>query len=177
MSCKADIRREMIEKRKALDIKNGEKFEKLLKTLDCYKNAKAVMLYMPIKGEADMTGIMSDEKIFLVPVTDGDDMYAVRATDCFENGAFGVPEPKEKELFDKGKIDVVLVPGVAFDKRFNRMGFGKGYYDKFLNGISAVKIGVCHSFQLLDIIPCEEHDVKMDMIITEDAVWKKGNTL
>ena len=107
-------------------------------------------------------------------MTDGEDMYASLMGEL-TTGAFNVPEPKEKKVFDK-KIDVVLVPGVAFDKNFNRMGFGKGYYDKFLKEFEGIKIGVCHSFQLLDEIPSEAHDVKMDVIVTEEEVWTKKNT-
>ncbi|MBR5535798.1 MAG: 5-formyltetrahydrofolate cyclo-ligase [Clostridia bacterium] len=172
MSCKDIIRREMIEKRKMLDLKNGEDFVKNIRNTSCYKNAKTVMLYMPIKGEADVTGLLSDDKVFLTPVTEGEDMSACLVGDVTE-GAFGVMEPIEKEAFDKDKIDLVIVPGVAFDKAFNRMGFGKGYYDRFLKDMRAIKIGVCHLFQIVDHIPCEKHDVKMDMIVTERDVWTR----
>ncbi len=176
MNCKEAVRREMIDKRKKLDLKNGEIFSSMITELDCYKNAKTVMLYMPIKGEADVTGLLGDEKVFLTPVTDGDDIYAAVLGET-EKGAFGVPEPKDKTQFDKTKIDLVLVPGVAFDKEGNRMGYGKGYYDRFLKDMCAFKIGVCHSFQILDKIPSEKHDVKMDMIVTESAIWINVNTL
>ena len=174
MNCKAYLRREMIEKRKKLDLKNGEMFSKIIKELDCYKNARTVMLYMPIKGEADVTGLLGDKKVFLTPVTEGEDIYAVLFGET-EKGAFGVPEPKDKTPFDKTKIDLVLVPGVAFDKTGNRTGYGKGYYDRFLKDMKAFKIGVCHSFQLTDELIVEEHDVKMDMIVTESGIWSNVN--
>lgn len=174
MSCKADLRREMIEKRKALLVNNCEMFVKLIRELDCYNKANAVMLYMPIKGEADVTGLLSDEKVFLLPVTERSDMFACKAG-VLESGAFNVPEPKDKTPFDKKEIDLVIVPGVAFDRKGNRTGYGKGYYDRFLKDMSALKIGVCHSFQLLDEIESEEHDVKMDMIVTEREVWTREN--
>lgn len=176
MSCKAELRREMIARRKMLDLKNGGLFSEKVRGLECYKKAEAVMLYMPIKGEADVTGLLSDDKVFLVPVTDGDDIYACILGET-EEGKFGVPEPRVKKRFDKEKIDIVLVPGVAFDRKGNRMGYGKGYYDRFLKGMSALRVGVCHSFQLVDAIPTEKHDVKMDMIITEREVWSSVNIL
>ncbi|MGM9551134.1 MAG: 5-formyltetrahydrofolate cyclo-ligase [Clostridia bacterium] len=176
MNYKEQLRREMIEKRKELNIKNGEKFTENIKALPEFKKANAVMLYMPIKGEADVTGILDEDKVFLVPVTEVEEMYASLIGEM-EKGSFNVPVPKEKKRFDKEKIDVVIVPGVAFDRKFNRMGFGKGYYDRFLEGLDCFKIGVCHSFQMLDKIPFEKHDVKMDVIITEDKVWRKGNIL
>ncbi len=172
MSCKEALRREMIEKRKKLNLKNGDSFTKLIRGLDCYKKAKTVMIYMPIKGEADVTGLSGDEKLFLTPVTEGDDMYACKVGKMAE-GAFGVPEPEVKESFDKREIDLVIVPGVAFDKKGNRMGYGKGYYDRFLEKTDAVKVGVCHSFQLVDFIPSEKHDIKMDLIVTEREVWTR----
>lgn len=176
MSCKKLIRREMIEKRKMLDVKNGGVFTQMIKGLDCYRRAKAVMLYMPVKGEADVTGLIGDDKVFLLPVTDGDDMYACLCGKT-KAGPFGVPVPEEEIVFDKDKIDVVIVPGVAFDKEGNRMGYGRGYYDRFLQDISAVRVGVCHSFQVIESVPCEEHDVKMDIIVTESGIWSNVNTL
>ncbi len=174
MSCKDELRREMITKRKVLDVKNGEEFEKQIKSLECYRSAQTVMLYMPIKGEADVTGLLGDEKVFLTPVTEGDDIYACPVGEM-QTGAFGVSEPKDRIEFDKAKIDLVLVPGVAFDKKGNRMGFGKGYYDRFLKDINAFKVGVCHSFQMVENVPHEEHDVKMDMIVTEREIWSNAN--
>jgi len=71
------------------------------------------------------------------------------------------------------EIDLVIVPGVVFDKNLNRIGFGKGYYDKILNRLkpSAKKVALAHDFQVLEDIPAEEHDVKMDMIITEKNIY------
>ncbi len=70
------------------------------------------------------------------------------------------------------KIDLVIVPGVAFDEDLNRIGFGKGYYDRILYRLSsrAKKVAVAHDFQVLNSIPSEEHDVKMDIIVTEKRV-------
>ncbi len=175
MSCKEALRREMIEKRKELWLKNGERFSEIIRGMEYYRKAQTVMLYMPVKGEADVTGLLCDKKVFLTPVTDGDDIYACRVGELVK-GVFGVMEPAVKEVFDKEKIDLVLVPGVAFDKKGNRMGFGKGYYDRFLENINALKIGVCHSFQLVDSVPSEKHDVKMDIIVTEREIWTRETT-
>jgi 5-formyltetrahydrofolate cyclo-ligase len=65
------------------------------------------------------------------------------------------------------------VPGIAFDRKMNRLGRGKGYYDRFLSKISAPKIGICFDFQLLDKIPAESTDIKMDYIVSEnELIWK-----
>lgn len=174
MTSKAVLRREMIKRRKAEGKKeNGIKIAEKIRQLSEYKNARTVMLYMPILNEADVTSLLEDDKTFVVPVTEGDDMYACVLDGKMGVGVFNVPEPEVKTVFDKTKIDLVITPGVAFDKEFNRMGFGKGYYDRFLDNVSAVKIGVCHGFQIVDKISGEPHDVKMDMIITEDNVWSR----
>ena len=67
------------------------------------------------------------------------------------------------------KVDVVIFPGAAFDIEGNRIGYGKGYYDKYISKLTyqPYKIGICYDFQLLDEIPSDTHDIKLDKIITE----------
>jgi 5-formyltetrahydrofolate cyclo-ligase len=77
----------------------------------------------------------------------------------------GINEPKALEFMPS--IDLAIIPGLAFDKENNRLGRGKGYYDKFLKTTSAFKLGICFSEQLLDSIPHDELDVKMDKVITD----------
>lgn len=83
---------------------------------------------------------------------------------------FGILEPIGEPFKDLNKIEVILVPGMAFDRKGFRMGRGKGYYDKFLPTTSAVRIGVCFSFQLFDKIPTNEFDAQMDYILTENEI-------
>lgn len=82
-------------------------------------------------------------------------------------GAFNIMEPQGPLFTDYGKIDVVVVPGMAFDKKGNRLGRGKGYYDRFLSQLPPYiyKIGVCFDFQKFDNIPAEETDVRMDCVV------------
>ena len=68
--------------------------------------------------------------------------------------------------FFKDKIDLVIVPGIAFDKQNNRMGRGKAFYDGILNKLSGVKVGVCFRFQIVENVPTDEHDIKMNYVIT-----------
>ncbi len=82
---------------------------------------------------------------------------------------FGIPEPVGT-LFDiSGKIDVALIPGVAFDRDMNRMGRGRGFYDRILSSLRgrALLAGICYDFQVTDSVPVEEHDIKMDILITD----------
>ena len=79
--------------------------------------------------------------------------------------AYSILEPIGEEFIDIDKIDVVIVPGIAFDKENNRLGRGRGYYDKLLTTANAIKVGVCFDFQFFDRIPTEEFDVKMNYVI------------
>ncbi|WP_278287518.1 5-formyltetrahydrofolate cyclo-ligase [Ruminiclostridium josui] len=80
------------------------------------------------------------------------------------------PTSGQKNVVSPDSIDVVIVPGCAFDLHKNRMGYGAGYYDRFLNLISdsCLKVGVAFDFQIMDEIPWDEHDIPMDIIITEE---------
>jgi hypothetical protein len=94
-----------------------------------------------------------------------------------KQGAFGIWEPGDTRETDPGSIDWIIVPGVAFDKKLNRLGRGKGYYDKLLVQTSATKIGICYELQLFDEIPAEPHDIKMDFIITENNIIHRKDEL
>lgn len=174
---KKALRREMLLKRTAYDGReDSHAIVSAVKGIKAFQKAKSVMIYLPIKGEVDVRGLLNENKTFLTPVTDGDDMYASVLGENLTAGAFSVPEPEIKKPYDKHKIDIIIVPGIVFGRDFNRIGFGKGYYDKFLNGIGALKIGVCYSFQLVESIGAETHDVKLDCIITEEEIWNRENT-
>ncbi len=86
---------------------------------------------------------------------------------------FGIKESTGKILNDLSKIEVVLVPGLAFDEKFHRLGRGKGYYDRFLVKTNALKIGICFDFQLYKHIPHDIYDVEMDIIVSEKSFLKK----
>lgn len=83
-------------------------------------------------------------------------------------GAFNIEEPTGDDLTDINEIELIIVPAVAYDRHGNRVGRGKGYYDRMLSGSKAVKIGIGYDFQLIDDdIEADDHDVKVDIIITE----------
>lgn len=84
-------------------------------------------------------------------------------------GAFNIEEPTGDDLTDISEIELIVTPGVAYDRNGNRVGRGKGYYDRLLAETRAVKIGVGYDFQLIDDdIETDGHDVKVDIIITEN---------
>ncbi|MDE6098535.1 MAG: 5-formyltetrahydrofolate cyclo-ligase [Muribaculaceae bacterium] len=91
-------------------------------------------------------------------------------------GAFNIEEPDgDTPLPDLDIIEMVVVPGVAFDRRGNRIGRGKGYYDRLLSNLKALTVGVAYDFQLIDEIDSEEHDVRVNYIITDRHIIACGN--
>ena len=98
----------------------------------------------------------------------------INSMDDMKKGAYGILEPKTVRKADENNIDVILVPGLAFDRNGGRMGFGKGYYDRLLESSKAVKIGLCYDFQILEKIPTESHDVPMNFVITEKEILEES---
>ena len=86
-----------------------------------------------------------------------------------KNGKYGIAEPTGEPLKTDDLIELMLIPGVAFDKDNNRLGRGAGYYDRILHRFGkALKIGLAYSYQLVDVLPTEHHDVGMDMVLTAE---------
>jgi 5-formyltetrahydrofolate cyclo-ligase len=100
----------------------------------------------------------------LLPVVHGDALLVGEAAGPRRSNRFGILEPAQA-LREIPPVDVVVVPGVAFDRRNNRLGRGKGYYDRLLATINTYKIGVCFGCQLLEHVPHDAHDVRMDRVV------------
>ena len=141
-----------------------------------FAKAKVVLLYWSMTDEVqthDFVNRWYRDKKLLLPCVDGDDLRLRPYTgpDCMVAGAqFGIGEPDASlpEFTDLDKVEIIIVPGVAFDPTGNRMGRGRGFYDRLLKATpNAMKIGVAYDFQMLDEIPVEPHDVKMGKVISE----------
>ena len=179
---KNEIRKAYKAKRSSIDkaevLEKSKKVCKHFLESELYKNSEVLMLYMPLGNETDTTDIINkafaDGKRVAFPVTDEESgeitpCYATAET-VFEKGAFSVREPKVLDIAEVCDINVVIVPGIAFDKNGSRIGFGKGCYDRLLKNTDAVKVGFCYDLQLCEKIPIYEHDIKMDYIITEKGI-------
>lgn len=151
-----------------------------------YKKSKTVFIYMDFKNEVNTMGLikkmLDKNKNVVIPYTDivNTIIIPVEIKDLDNDlkiSPFGYLEPKIEKIneVEIDKIDLIIVPGVVFDKRLNRIGFGKGYYDRILKKKrqDAKAVAIAYEFQVLDEIPFEEHDIKMDMIITEDNIYKQ----
>ncbi len=167
---KAVLRRELLSLRKSLP-KATLCYDSLL-SIPEFKAAKTVFCYVSAKGEVDTTKLLSDiakEKVLTVPycIDTRGNMIAVRTNDVSDlvEGHFGIPEPKNPIEFPKKEIDFVIVPAIAFSKDGYRLGYGKGYYDRFLSDITPYKLGVCKKELLLENLPHDEYDVRVDRIL------------
>lgn len=147
-----------------------------LEETDLFRQASCIALYHAIPGEVQTAEFIEkwyEEKKLLLPVIEGNDLRLLLYTgkDAVKAGVFGILEPtEESQSVAEEEIDLIIVPGVAFDRRHNRLGRGKGYYDRLLSTLKAPKIGICYDFQLLDTIPVESFDKKMDIIVTEKEI-------
>lgn len=175
MCMKKIIRKKYIEIRKR--IKNKEEKSKnitnQIMNLKKYHEAHVVACYCSLMDEVCLDEIIyhawEKGKVVVVPKVIGDSMnfYEIKSMDELKISSFGIREPNHNFIFDKNKIDLFLVPGVAFDMKGKRMGFGKGYYDRYLADLDAYKIGICFSEQLDENIPVDNYDITMDEIIVD----------
>ena len=140
-----------------------------------FKEARTVLLYHSLPDEPDTHAFVEKwcrEKRVLLPVVVGDDLELRLYTSSKDlaKGAYGIQEPVGEPFTDYQEIDFVAVPGVAFDHRGNRLGRGKGYYDRLLPRLArAYRAGICFPFQLFDEIPTEPQDIAMHCVITAEA--------
>lgn len=131
------------------------------------------MLYHSLSDEVDTHAFIrkwSRKKRILLPVVIGDnlELRIYTGPEDLAIGAYGIEEPIGEPFTDFAAIDFIAVPGVAFDRSGNRLGRGKGYYDRLLPRIpSAFKAGICFPFQLVEEVPAESFDIRMDEIITK----------
>lgn len=147
--------------------------------MPAYQLARRLACYVSIENEVDTITVIQKAigsgKQVGVPVTreDGDmDFQAILGLSDLRPVQYGLrePVPNPKQVLLPHTIDLVLIPGIAFDRHGHRIGSGGGYYDRFLTRTDAVRIGLSYGFQIIDRVPAEPHDVKMDWIITENEV-------
>ncbi len=96
-----------------------------------------------------------------------------------QNGPFSIPEPHPKYRVDVDlkTVDLVVVPGVGFDRKGGRLGYGQGYYDRFLSQVQALRVGLAFECQIVDQVPQTEHDVRMHFLISETGVHQVGRSI
>lgn len=184
---KAEIRRQIAARRP--DFQTLEKWSaaavEKFQTLEVFKSARTVGAYMPMADEVDITPLFSfdsfvaqdrqsSEKVFYIPAFDESlgSYRLARYDGKLRKGKFGIPEPVNPVFAAADEIDLIVVPGVAFDRAGRRVGRGGGFYDRLLPLYSAVRAGICFDFQCLENVPGEEHDAVMDYLITDRHILK-----
>lgn len=135
-----------------------------------FKNARIVMIYSALPDEVQTQDFLEKwrhEKKIILPTVVGDDIIPVELAENtgFAVGDFNILEPQNEPY--TGNFDLIVVPGVAFDRNGNRIGRGKGYYDRFLcKHLNVKRIGICFDFQIVEEVPTEPTDIKMDEVIS-----------
>ena len=150
-----------------------EQSERIMAKLEHHPDfikADKIMLYSALPDEVQTQAFLEKwhlKKNIILPTVVGDDIIPVAysANTSFAVGDFNILEPQNEPY--RGDFDLIVVPGVAFDRNGNRLGRGRGYYDRFLSQHLGVKrIGICFDFQLVDEVPAEPFDIRMDEVIS-----------
>ena len=169
-SCsKASLRKWVKEERKKLNTEELSKFfvQEIKKTEE-YKKAQNIMIFYPLKYEINLLELTKDStKKFYLPKIDGKNLLCCPYGENDElcESCFRTKEPLSEPV-EKSKIDLIFIPALAVDKNYYRLGYGGGFYDRFLAEFDGIKI-VCISQNLIvDNVFPEEHDIKIDIIIT-----------
>lgn len=177
---KAILRRRALARRSSLqpaerEARDGEILNRLVGLPD-FQRAARVLFYVSFGSEVDTHQLMTrcfGGKDVIVPRVNGNELHLheLTALDQLRAGAFGILEPRtDLPEVDPASVAIILVPGAAFDLRGHRIGYGKGYYDRLLHGVSALKIGLCYDRQIIDAVPDEEHDIPVDVLITNERL-------
>lgn len=184
-SQKKELRKKILSLRRALSLEernmgSEQIFTRLCKEIS-FQKANNVFAYAAMTDEVQTLAILkmmleADKKVFLPHIMGKRSMQPIRLkkiTDLHA-GKYGIltVDAEEGEFIEPEKLDCILVPGVAFDKMGNRLGMGGGYYDTLLpKAVKAVRLALAYDMQIVDKIPCELHDCRMNLIITEKASY------
>jgi 5-formyltetrahydrofolate cyclo-ligase len=168
---KDNIRQLLLEKRLSLSKKDRDTYAASLiqkiKAHPLYQKAKVVGLFSPIKNEPDLLPLLKEKKRWLLPKVVGMSLIYVHKdqTTPMIKSSLGILEP-EGNQDEASSLDLIIIPGIAFDLKGNRIGFGKGYFDRFLSTQSSkYVIGVAYPFQIIKTIMTTEGDVPVDEVL------------
>lgn len=149
-----------------------EVFSRLEQTA-AFLMAENILMYHSLPDELSTRSFLKKwggKKHFFLPRVNGVNLEILPYDESrLELGAFHIEEPTGDTLTDPDEIELMVIPAVAYDYKGNRLGRGKGFYDRLLSSTKATKIGVGYEFQLVDDLPVEPHDIPMDMVITQNA--------
>ena len=184
---KNEIRAQYREKRAALPAELRHEYDEKICALFLnsitYRFAKAILLYAPLEGEIDCMPIakraLEDGKLVAFPRCRSEegrmDYHVVKSLDELESGAYGIREPSPAaplcDFSEYGDTHpVCIVPGLVFDADGYRVGYGKGYYDRYLTSFTGVRVGLAYTDFVLPQIPRGRYDLAVDILVTEKGV-------
>ena len=186
MQIKNELRKELLKRRQNIQNRNDKDKQiiSFVSSLNEYKYADKLLTYVPLNGEINteplIINALSDGKIVAVPYCEDKhgnmSFYIINSLSELKVGTFGVSEPdinlnKRLEDFEKS---IIIVPGVSFNRDGHRLGYGGGYYDRFLENFGGTSIGLCYDEMICNTIPLEEHDIAVNFLITDKSIENLG---
>ena len=157
------------------NIKDKEKQDGIIfnriTNLEEYKQNNLILIYVSLKDEVDTIKLIrysfKQGKKVAVPKCEGEDItfYYINSLKDLGQGKFGILDPKTNEIVNDFANSICIIPGIAFDKQNNRIGYGKGFYDRFLKNYNGIKIGLTYKECICDKIDTDINDIKMDKVI------------
>ena len=183
------IRQTVLKQRHAFSVKEKTPAEqrmlKFLQGWEVFRLADSIHIFISKTDEPDTALIIESAwasgKTVAVPcvVADTFELFhsQLKSFDNLSSGSLGVLEPSHEVriAMTPESFDLVIIPGVAFDRQGGRLGYGKGYYDRFLEQTDAFRLAIAFDFQIIEKVPTEKHDVPMNGILTEDGIIEVNN--
>ncbi len=185
---KARLRKKIIRIRDSIDLdkkrKKDSEIEKNLFLQDEFKNSRYIMCFASFRSEPNTYIIIQKalnlSKRVILPKVNIEEqkliLYGIKNLNELIPGYMNIPEPDahQSRIFDANLLDIIIMPGIAFDEKGGRLGFGGGYYDKFIHSIDKKPplIVIAYDEQIVDKVPVLEHDIRVDKIITDKRVIK-----
>ncbi len=158
---------------------------KFLQSWEVFRQAKTIHIFISKTDEPDTSPIIESAwesgKTVAVPcvIPESFELFhsQLKSFEDLSSGALGVlePSPEGRIAMNPESFDLVIIPGVAFDRQGGRLGYGKGYYDRFLEQTAAFRLALAFNFQVLEKVPTEKHDVPMNGILTESGIIEVNN--
>jgi len=182
MQNKSDLRRNMLARRQDIAEVDRMRHEGVIiehiRLLKSFAEASTIALYMPVRGEVDLLPLWKpEERRFVFPKVLGDVIaFSSAATrQDFSRGTYGILEPTSRQYVEVGDIDLVFVPGIAFDRYGHRLGYGKGFYDRLItNNPGTLFMGVCLDEFRIEKLPVDPWDARVGFVVTQAGIYKEG---
>lgn len=179
---KSALRQDLLTRRQALSKDEIKTASRLICShfleAGLHKNKTVIAGYSPIRGEADITAALHDLRaqgyVTALPRINGERVDFIRVEDdtALTPGGFGIPEPKGGENMSP---EILLIPLLGFDSEGHRLGYGKGFYDRYLarpEALNALRVGIAYDWQEIPRLPAEAHDVRLHAVITNQHIMR-----